>query len=223
MTGSGPLGRRPAGHFDRPVPSGVTYVEPHHRRVRARVGGEAVVDSEHVLLVHRPGHPPAYAFATSDVEGSGLAFEPEPAAPGFVRIPWDAAEEWWEENEQVFMHPRNPYHRVDCLTTSRHLHVAWAGAVLVDTTRTVGVYETAQPARLYVASAQVAPGTLVPSATTTYCPYKGTASYWSAVVGGTTLHDVAWSYEDPLPECVAIRGHLTFDETKVDVQADLPA
>ncbi len=222
-TGRGPLSTRPAGHFDRPVPSGVIYVEPHHRRVRAHLGGQVVLDTEDVVLVHRPGCPPAYAFPTADVERSGLGSEPEPAAPGYAQVPWEAADEWWEEDEQVFMHPRNPYHRVDCLPTSRRLRVACAGTVLVDTTKTVGVYETSQPAHLYVTPDEVAPGVLVPSATTTYCPYKGTASWWSAVVRETTVEDVAWSYEDPHPECQAIAGHLCFEKTKADVQADLPA
>jgi uncharacterized protein (DUF427 family) len=222
-TGRGPLSRHPAGHFDQPVPTGLTYVEPHLRRVRARAGGQVAIDTEDVLLVHRPGHPPAYAIATADVERSGLVSEPEPSAKGYVRVPWDAAEEWWEEDEQVFMHPRNPYHRVDCIATSRRLRVTCAGSTLVDTTETVVVYETALAAVLYVAPSQVAPGILVASSTTTYCPYKGTATYWSTVVGGTTVDDVAWSYKDPYPESTAIGGLLAFNAGSADVWTDLPA
>ena len=182
-----------------------------------------MLDTENVLLVHRAGRPPTYAFPASEVEGSGLVSEPEEDAEGYVRVAWDQADEWWEEDEQVFGHPRNPYHRVDCLTTSRRLHVECAGTVLVDTTQTIGVYETSLPPRLYVARAQVDDSVLVPSTTSTYCPYKGTASYWSAVVGETIVDDVAWSYEDPLPESSAIRGCLSFDDTKVTLLADLPA
>ena len=120
-----------------------------------------------------------------------------------MRVPWDAVEAWYEEDEQVFFHPRNPYHRVDCVRTSRRLRVEVAGAVLVDTTETLGVYETALDPKLYVRRDQVR-AELVASPTTSYCPYKGTASYWSAVVGDTTVADVAWSYEDPLPESLPI-------------------
>jgi uncharacterized protein (DUF427 family) len=218
-TGRGPLSARPAGRFSAPVPAGVVYVEPFRRRVRGVAAGRALVDSERVLLVHRPGQPPAYAFPADDVV---MAAEPEPEAPGHVRVPWDAVDAWYEEDEPVSGHPRNPYHRVDCLRTSRRLTVRAAGAVLVDTTATFGVYETALEPRLYVAREHVRMDLLVPSATTSYCPYKGTASYWTARVGDTVVDDVAWSYEDPVPESLPLGGLLAFDGDRVTVAADLP-
>jgi len=227
-TGRGPLGRNPAGQFSRPLPDGVVYVEPFRRRVRGLVGERCVVDSERVVLVHRPGLPPTYAFPAADVDGldgpEGLAgVEPEPEAPGHVRVPWDAVETWYEEDERVHGHPRNPYHRVDSVRTSRRLRVEVAGAVLVDTTDTVGVYETALEPRLYVRPDAVRRDLLIASSTTTYCPYKGTAWYWSAVVGDVVVDDVAWSYEDPLPESLPLARLLSFDETRATVVHDLPA
>lgn len=135
---------------------------------------------------------PAYAFPEEDV-AAGKA-EPESVAAGYVRVPWDGVDEWYEEEERVFGHPRNPYHRVDCLRSARRLRVEVAGEVLVDATETTGLYESAPEPRLYVRPDQVRTDLLHPSATTTYCPYKGTASYWTAVVGGTVVEDVAWSY-----------------------------
>ena len=110
-TGRGPLGPNPSGRFDPPVPPGVTYVEPFLRRVRAVTDGRVVIDSERVQLVHRPGLPPTYAFPAGDVDG--VAVDAEPAAPAYVRVEWDAVGQWYEEEEEVFGHPRNPYHRVD--------------------------------------------------------------------------------------------------------------
>jgi uncharacterized protein (DUF427 family) len=220
-TGRGPLSPRPAGRFSAPVPSGVAYVEPFPRRVRGVAGGVAVVDSERVLLVHRPGQPPAYAFPAGDV--AVPTAEPEPEAPGFVAVPWNAVDTWYEEAEEVSGHPRNPYHRIDCVRTARHLRVEVAGVTLVDTTTTLGVYETALAPRLYVARALVRTDLLVPSATTTYCPYKGTASYLTAVVDGTTVEDVAWCYDDPLPESLPLGGMLAFDPERATVTDDLPA
>jgi uncharacterized protein (DUF427 family) len=220
-TGRGPLSPARAGRFSAPVPDGVVYVEPFPRRVRAEVGGRRVVDSDAALLVHRPGHPPTYAFPATDVDG--VAAEPEPQAAGFVRVAWGAADAWYEEDEQVLGHPRNPYHRVDCVATSRHLRVEVGATVLVDTTSTTGVYETALAPRLYVERAEVRMDVLARSDTTTYCPYKGTASYWTATVGGVTVEDVAWSYDDPLPESSSLRGLLSFDHTKASVDTDLPA
>jgi uncharacterized protein (DUF427 family) len=201
------------------VPAGVVYVEPFRRRVRGVAGGTTVVDSERVYLVHRAGQPPVYAFPADDVHGARV--EPEPAAEGYVRVPWDAMDAWYEEADEVFGHPRNPYHRIDCVRTTRHLHVEAGGVVLVDSTGPLALYETALEPKLYIARDEVRVE-LVPSATTTYCPYKGTASYWTAVIGETAVVDAAWSYEDPLPESVPIRGLVSFDDTKVSVVHDLP-
>lgn len=219
-TGRGPLSARPAGHFTTAVPTGVVYVEPFPRRVRALKSSAVVVDSDRAVLVHRAGAPPNYAFPPDDV--TDAAGEPEPDAPGYVRVSWGAADHWYEEEEEVHQHPRNPYHRVDCLQTTRRLRVTCRGVELVDTTRTVGVYETSLAPRLYVRRQDLAVDVLTPSPTTTYCPYKGTASYWSASVDGTTVADVAWSYEDPYPECGAIAGLLSFDLSRVDVETTLP-
>lgn len=239
-TGRGPLSARPAGRFSAAVPSPVSYIEPFQRRVRGRTGGRTVVDSERVLLVHAPGQPPAYLFPAEDVHlptgdddgttGDGTTGDGdsgdgagEAAVPGHVRVPWDAVEEWYEEEERVLGHPRNPYHRVDCLRSTRRLRVRIAGTVVVDTADTMALYETALAPRLYVRRELVDLSLLRPSATTSYCSYKGTASYWSAVVGGVTIEDVAWSYEDPLPESTPIAGLLAFDDNRVDVEHDLPA
>jgi uncharacterized protein (DUF427 family) len=210
------------------VPDDLAYVEPFRRRVRAVVGGRTVLDTERAVLVHRRGQPPAYAFPAGDVHpvDDDVASEPDPDAPGYVRVPWDAVDEWWEEQERAYGHPRNPYHRVDCVRTDRRLRVEVAGTLLVDTTATLGVYETALEPRLYVARDQVRTDLLRPSETTTYCPYKGTASYWTAVVdgpaGGVVVEDVAWSYDDPLPECLPIAGMLAFDPARAIVEADVP-
>jgi uncharacterized protein (DUF427 family) len=202
------------------MPAAVAYLEPFRRRVRAVVNGRTLIDSERVLLVHRPGRPPTYAFPAGDV--NGVPSEAEPDAAGFVTVPWDVADAWFEEDEEVFGHPRNPYHRVDCLRSRRRLRVEAVGLVLVDTDETLAVYETALEPRLYVDPRLVRTDRLEISATRTYCPYKGTATYWSARVDGDVLSDVAWSYEDPLPESAALRRFLSFDENRVSVVHDLP-
>ena len=197
-TARGPLSDDPRGRFE-----GRVYVEPFQRHVRARKAGEWVVESDAVLLVHRPTRPPSYAFPAADVRFDAT---PVPEAEGFVEVPWDAVDEWWEEDEPMLGHPRNPYHRVDCVRTDRRLVVEVGGDVLVDTTDTIGVFETALDPRLYVPRSAVRMELLVPSPTTTYCPYKGTATYWSA----GDVEDVAWSYEDPYPECHPIAGMVSF-------------
>ena len=218
-TGRGPLSGDPVGRFNQAVPDGLVYVEPFHRRVRGVLGERTVVDSERVVLVHRAGRPPTYAFPADDVDG--VPATPEPEVPGYVAVAWDALTQWFEEQEAVSGHPRNPYHRVDCVRTDRRLRVAVGGEVLVDTTETMGVYETALDPRLYVHRDLVRMDLLVPSDTTTYCPYKGTATYWSAVVGDTVVDDLAWTYAEPYPECSPIAGLLSFYAHLADVEQEL--
>jgi len=221
VAGRGPLSKDPAGWFSPPLPGEVVFVEPHPRRVQAIRNGQTVIDTERALLVHRRDHPLSYAFPADDV--SGLPSEAEPQAPGYVHVPWDAVDTWLEEGRQLVHYPPNPYHRVDCRPTHRQLRVVVAGAGLVDTADTVIVFETALDPRLYVDPSLVRTDLLRRTTTTSYCNYKGYATYWAAVVGDTVVDDVAWSYEDPPPECLPIKGYLSFDAARAEVVAELPA
>jgi uncharacterized protein (DUF427 family) len=220
VAGRGPLGPDPAGWLRPPLPGPAVYVEPHPRRVQAVVAGRTVIDTERALLVHRAGQALGYAFPEG--ETGSLPTEPEPAAPGYVRVPWGAADTWIEEGRELVHYPPNPYHRVDCAPTARRLRVTVGDAVLVDTDDTVIVFETALTPRLYVAPRHVRTDLLRASQTSTYCNYKGWATYWTAVAGGTTVEDVAWSYPAPMPETMAIKGYLSFDPDRARVVAELP-
>ena len=221
VAGRGPLSEDPAGWFSPVLPEEVVYVEPHPRRVQALRDDHIVIDTEKALLVHRREHPLSYAFPVDEV--GSLPSEPVPEAPGFVRVPWDAVDSWLEEGRRLVHYPPNPYHRVDCRPTNRGLRVTVAGTVLVDTTETVIVFETALEPRLYVAPSFVRTDALQRSETSSYCNYKGYATYWSAAVGGDVVADVAWSYEDPPPETLPIKGYFSFDTTRAEVIAELPA
>jgi uncharacterized protein (DUF427 family) len=223
VAGRGPLSTDPAGWFSPPAPANLVYIEPHPRRVQAWVAGRLVIDTERALMVHRQGHPLSYVFPADEV--GDLPAEPEREAPGFVRVPWDAVDTWLEEGRKLVHYPPNPYHRVDCRPTKRQLRVSVAGTTLVDTDDTVIVFETALEPRLYVDPSQVRTELLRRSDTTSYCNYKGFATYWSAVLDNlqnTMVDDVAWSYQDPPPESLPIKGFLSFDATRVDVVAELP-
>ena len=216
----GPLGTDPAGWFSAPLPPTPVFIEPHPRRVQAQEGGRTVIDTERAVLVHRAGRPLSYAFP-EDVVGD-LPSTPEPEAPGFVVVPWDAVDAWFEEGRLLVHYPPNPYHRVDYRPTKRRLRVRTQGITVVDTDDTVICFETALSTKLYVEPGLVRMDLLRTTATTTYCNYKGTATYWSAVLEDTIIEDVAWSYEDPLPESMPIKGFLSFDPGKVEMTAELP-
>ncbi|WP_019732879.1 DUF427 domain-containing protein [Mycobacterium avium] len=208
------------GGFSPPIPAEVVYVEPHPRRVQAVKDGRSVIDTERALMVHRRGRPLSYVFPADEV--AGLPGEPEPEAPGFVHVPWDAVDTWWEEGRKLVHYPPNPYHRVDCRGTRRRLRVRVGGTTLVDTDHTTIVFETALPPRLYVDPAHVRTDLLRRSETTSYCNYKGFATYWSLVDGDRVVDDVGWCYPDPPPESLPIKGFLSFDETRVELLAELP-
>ena len=216
VTGRGPLSKDPAGWFTPPVAAGTVYVEPHPRRVQAMNAGRAVIDTERALLVHRPDRPLSYAFPVDEI--GDLPGEPVAEAPGYVQVPWDAVEAWVEEGRRLVHYPPNPYHRVDCRPTDRALRVVVGDEILVDTTDTTIVFETALAPRLYVDPSLVNTDLLQLSPTTSYCNYKGYATYWSL----GAVSDVAWTYEDPLPETLPIRGYFSFDPDKTAVTADLP-
>jgi uncharacterized protein (DUF427 family) len=146
------------------------------------------------------------------LEGPGLA--------GLVRFEWEAVDSWFEEDEEIFVHPRNPYARVDAIKSSRHIQVSLDGVSLADSTSTVIVFETSLPPRYYFPRTAVAFEHLEPSETRTACPYKGrTSGYWS--VRTDSLHpDLAWCYDFPTAPLLPVAGHVAFLNEKVDLTVD---
>jgi uncharacterized protein (DUF427 family) len=144
-----------------------------------------------------------------------------PELVGHIRFEWDALDAWFEEDEEVFVHPRNPYVRVDALRSSRRVRVEKDGVVLADSPSPVMVFETGLPTRYYVDRSAVDFSHLTPSATTTACPYKGrTTGYWSVRIGETEYPDLAWSYDFPTRQLLPIAGLVAFYDEQVDVFID---
>jgi uncharacterized protein (DUF427 family) len=140
---------------------------------------------------------------------------------GKIRFDWDALDAWYEEEEQVFVHPRNPYVRVDALRSSRRVRIERDGAVLAESDAPVMVFETGLPTRYYVDRSAVDFSRLAPTETVTSCPYKGqTTDYWSVVVGESVYPDLAWSYNFPTRELSPIAGLVAFYNEQVDVFLD---
>jgi uncharacterized protein (DUF427 family) len=137
---------------------------------------------------------------------------------GTVRFDWPALDAWFEEDEQVFVHPRSPYTRVDALRSNRPVRVELDGVVLADAGSSVMVFETGLPTRYYVSRTDVDFAHLVPTPTVTACPYKGvTSGYWSVQAGGTVHADLAWSYDFPTRQLLPIAGLIAFYNEKVDI------
>ena len=137
-----------------------------------------------------------------------------------VRFEWKAIDQWMEEDEPIYVHPRDPYKRVDVLGSSRHVEVVVNGVKVADSCQPRILFETGFPPRYYLPLADVRLDLLVPSDTTTQCPYKGTATYWSLRVEEQLLKDLVWTYRAPFAECQKIAGLVAFFDEKVDVHLD---
>jgi uncharacterized protein (DUF427 family) len=234
-------------------PRGRIRVEPSPKRIRAYLGGAAVVDSIRARLVWETPYYPTYYFPVADVrtdllELDGVVHSPSrgdgqsyalvsgdrrqpgaavryPESPieelrDLVRLEWSALESWFEEDEEVFTHPRSPYVRVDVLPSSRHVRIEIDGVTVGESASPRLLYETGLPVRYYLPKTHVRLDLLERTGTSTHRPYKGQASYWSANVGGTVHPDIAWSYPTPLPESEGIAGFMAFYDEKVDVYVD---
>jgi uncharacterized protein (DUF427 family) len=144
----------------------------------------------------------------------------ESLVAGTVRFEWDAVR-WFEEDEPIYGHPRNPYVRVDALRSHRHVRVELGGVALADTRAPVLLFETGLPTRYYIDRTDVAFEHLEPSSTQTLCPYKGvTSEYWSVRVADTVHADLAWTYHYPLPAVAPIAGMVAFYNEKLDIVVD---
>jgi len=127
-----------------------------------------------------------------------------------VAFYWSKMDSWWEEDDEVFKHARDPYHRVDVLRSSRHVKVAIDGETVAETRRPLLLLETGLPPRWYIPRGDVRFDLLVPTDTKSTCPYKGVASYYSARIDGTEHEDIVWTYPAPWPECPKIEQAMCF-------------
>lgn len=143
-------------------------------------------------------------------------FDEVAAIRDYVAFYWKEADSWWEEDEEIFVHARDPYKRVDVIASSRSVKVVLGGEVVAETTKARFLFETRLPTRYYIPQEDVRMDLLTPTAKVTACPYKGTARYWTARVGGREYPDIVWSYPDPIPECPKIKGLLCFFNEQVD-------
>lgn len=133
---------------------------------------------------------------------------------------WASMDAWYEEDDEAFVHPRDPYHRVEVLHASRRVRVELDGQLLAESSRPRLLFEPPLPTRYYLPKQDVRPDLLEPSATTSRCPYKGVASYWSVRVGDRVVPDLVWGYPSPILECAKIENLLCFFNEQVDLFVD---
>jgi uncharacterized protein (DUF427 family) len=202
------------------------------RRVRAIAGGTTVADSREAVLYVGHDGVPVYFFPPGDVRRELLVespagyVDPPPGLEvlrGRIALHWDAADAWFEEDDEVRGHPRVPYHRVDALHSSRHVVVSLKGSRLAESRRCVALFETGEPARFYLPRLDADMSVLVDSVRRSQSPYIGEARWYSALIDEEVIPDVAWSYSDPIPECPKLDDLLCYDESRVEVTVEPPA
>ena len=217
-SGTGPFGRHPKGRLNFELPERVVYVEPWPRRVRAFSGEDLIVDSERTVLVYESGRLPRYAFPAED---TSVDAEPEPEVEGYVYVLWSAADRWLEDDEELIVHPHDPYHRIEVLRSSRHVRVRIEGELLAECTRPRILFETGLPPRYYLPREDIRMDALEPVELRTGCAYKGWATYWDAVTAGGRVPAAAWSYPEPLGEGELVDGLLCFFQERSEIEVEV--
>jgi uncharacterized protein (DUF427 family) len=190
----------------------------------ADIDSDLLVDEQQVQPLRR-GAARKYGFRVGEVvrPGSARVFMEDSLAglAGMVRVDWAALDAWFEEDEQVFVHPRNPYTRVDALRSTRDVRVELDGIRLAESSSPVMVFETGLPTRYYLNRTDVRYEHLTPTDTVTACPYKGvTSGYWSVRTPMGDHPDLAWVYDFPTRQLQPIAGMIAFYNEKVDVFID---
>jgi uncharacterized protein (DUF427 family) len=219
--------------------AGPLIYEESPRWVRVRYAHDTIADSKHPLLAWEKGtYVPFYLFPPDavrtdmlrdagtddgkrfyDLPGAERAAWSYPDADGIgdhIAFDWHAMDAWFEEEQEVFVHARDPHKRVDVLESSRHVVVSIDGTVVADTQQPRLVMETGLPVRYYIPADDVRTDLMEKTDHHTQCPYKGTASYWSF----GDAENVAWYYPDPIPEQPRLKDLVSFFNERVDIEVD---
>jgi uncharacterized protein (DUF427 family) len=160
---------------------------------------------------------------TVTAAGAALHYDGQEAAEGLrglVRLDWSAMDAWFEEDEPVYTHARDPYVRVEVLTSSRHIRIEVDGVTVAESRAPRLLFETHLPTRYYLPMTDVDQRLLRPSERRTQCPYKGEAEYFHVEVAGRVHRNLVWVYRQPLPESQKIAGMAAFYTERTDLYLD---
>jgi uncharacterized protein (DUF427 family) len=213
----------------RVVPSYAVPVDELEGLTRSPAVDAADESPAEVTVPHlgdRPVYDPSVPFAVHTAEGALLdlrvagaerraaAFRPaDDALSQYIIVDFAACDEWFEEDERTVAHPRDPFHRIEIVHSSRFVRVERDGELLAASTRPYLLFEAPLPVRYYLPPEDVSEGVLQPSSTRSLCAYKGQATYWSLETEG----DIAWSYPEPLREAAEVTDRIAFFNERVDL------
>ena len=158
---------------------------------RADVRMELLRATEHHTYCPYKGTASYWSIAAGGrVSENAVWGYPEPfdevaAIKDYVAFYWDRVDAWFEEDDEIFVHARDPYKRVDVVNSSRPVKVTVGGVTVAETRRARFLFETRLPTRYYIPPEDVRMDLLVPSEKVTSCPYKGTARYYSVRIASS--------------------------------------
>jgi len=197
---------RPAVYYFPEADVTDQWLRPSDRHTRCPHKGEAhyrsLVDGERIAENALWSYPEVEALA------------------GTVAFEWDAMDAWFEEDEEVYVHARDPHVRIDALPSSRHVKIVVAGTTVAETRHPVLLFETGLRTRHYLPKVDVRLDLLRPSATISRCPYKGEARYHTLNIDGREYEDIVWYYRYPTAEAATVAGHLCFYDEQVECYVD---
>ncbi|KAI0031292.1 DUF427-domain-containing protein [Vararia minispora EC-137] len=222
------------------------YSEKCRKRVRVVYGGHTLVDTRRSRLVWEHVFYPVYYVPLDDVDeiffehsgGNAVADTYDIIAggrrsvnaaqlfkkgdmKGWLKIAPDKVDHWFEEDEEIYLHPKDPYKRVDVLQSSREVSIQVDGVEIARSTKARLMYETGLPVRTYIPKTDVHLEYLEPSDLISACPYKGVANYYNVrLPKGLTMDGLVWWYRNPNAECIDIKGYVAFYDERVDVFVD---
>jgi uncharacterized protein (DUF427 family) len=159
---------------------------------------------------------PRHVFPEEDVRMDLLPAEAITRHDSLVDIDWNAVDEWLEEDEELIGHAHDPFKRIDCLRTSRHIRVSIGGELVAETRRGVALFETHLPTRWYIPREDISAELTRNDEHRTTCAYKGHATHWD--LAGERA--IAWSYERPLNDAVPVKDMICFYNERVDIEVD---
>ncbi|KIM40709.1 hypothetical protein M413DRAFT_446106 [Hebeloma cylindrosporum] len=223
------------------------HIESTSKRIRVYKRGVCLVDTKNAKLVWLHPNYPIYYFLKDDMptlylvelesettenqitysvfmgentEGLATLHKTGPLA-GLATLKFDTMDAWFEEDEQIFIHPKDPYKRVDILQSSRHIRIEINGTEIANTRAPRLLFETDLPVRTYIPKTDCRMDLWTPSTHTTGCPYKGVANYYNIVLSsGETFENILWWYPNTTVECSAIKGFVAFFDERLDVWID---
>ena len=139
-----------------------------------------------------------------------------PFLAGMLSFRWGEMDAWYEEEEEVFVHAKDPFKRIETFRSARRVEVDAGGEKVADSSSPVVLLEPGHPLRYYLPKTDVRMELLIPSATESRCPYKGKANYYSVETESGLLEDAAWCYKYPTTESAGVAGLVCFFNERVD-------